>query len=563
MASQMAKTDGVMLNAIGWKLDDDPQPVIYFGPTEKNVKSISGDRIKKMFRQVPSLWAGLAKGKKDTLYEKHINGVRLGFGWAGSPTELASHPAALVLIDERDRMKLVKGEGDPVTLAKARVSTYPNGLVLVVSTPLEGAVDTETLETGLTHWRVAPAEDIQSPTWRLWQSGTRHEWAWPCPHCGDYSIPRFALLRWEQGADPDRAWETARLVCPHCGAESTDRHKEAMNHHGRFVAPGQWITPDGTVQGEAPDNPIASFWVSGLCSNWVSLGERAHDYVKAAHSGDPGELQGVVNTGLGELYRLKGEAPKTEAVKACALGYRLGEVPEAVMLLTSGVDVQKNRLVWMVRGWAPGLTSYLIDRGELWGDTEQLEVWSRLATEILLERWGDLPIARMAVDSGYRAEIVYQFARAHPRQVLATKGHDQLDKPFKATLIDVNVRGKLIRHGVQLWHFDTGLAKSFIHGRIDWPQDQPGAWFLPSDIDDDYCRQIVAEQRLTTAAGRVLWIRTRKDNHFLDCEGLAYLARRILGSGRTPASGERPRVATPPPRPQSSGGWINTSGDWL
>ncbi len=532
MGAQMSKTDGILLNTLGWKLDEDPQPCIYFGPTEKNVKSISKDRVDKLFRLTPSLWEGLAKGKDDTVYEKFVNGMRLGFGWAGSGSELASHPAALVQIDERDQMLDVKGQGDPVTLAKARVSTYPNGKVLVTSTPTEGAVETVTIEeTGLTHWEIAPGDDIQSPIWQLWQDGTRFEWAWPCPHCAEYFIPRFNLVVWEDGATPERARQTAQIACPRCGSTIDHRHKSEMNSHGTFVAPGQWVRPDGTVEGLEPENTIASFWVSGLCSSWMSWGERAHDYVKAARSGDPGEIQSVINTGLGELYRLSGDAPPWEHVYECSAGYTLGDVPEDVLMLTAGVDVQQNRLVYVVRGWGEGLTSWLIDRGELWGETDMPAVWRHLAS-LLEATYSDLGTTLMAVDEGFRTNEVYDFCRQHKGHAVPAKGRANLDKPYKAANVDVNVRGKVVKKGLQHWIHDDEIGKAWVHSRIEWPEDQPGAWFLPSDIDEDYCKQIVSWQRITKPSGRTVWIKARKDDHYLDAEVLAYLAARIRNADR-------------------------------
>src|SRR6185436_6758017 len=108
LPAQMGKTEAV-LNVMGHRLDDDPCPILYIGPTQKLVESVSSDRVIKMFRSAPRLWERLAKGKRNKITEKFVSGVRLGFGWSGSGTELSSHPAGLVFVDERDRMDQVKG----------------------------------------------------------------------------------------------------------------------------------------------------------------------------------------------------------------------------------------------------------------------------------------------------------------------------------------------------------------------------------------------------------------------------------------------------------------------
>jgi len=71
--AQMGKTEGFW-NVIGWRLDDDPAPILYIGPTQKLVESMSSDRVMKMLQSVPTLWDKLAKGKKNKITEKFIAG---------------------------------------------------------------------------------------------------------------------------------------------------------------------------------------------------------------------------------------------------------------------------------------------------------------------------------------------------------------------------------------------------------------------------------------------------------------------------------------------------------
>lgn len=534
MASQMGKTAG-LLNVIGQRLDDDPAPIIYVAPTRNNIDNVVEPKIMDMLKGVPTLWAKTAKGKKATKTHKRIASVSLRLAWAGSPTELASDSAVLVLVDEIDRMEEnVKGEGNVFELAEARTSTYPDGRVVGSSTPTTGNVDTFIHPTsGLEHWVVS--DTVASPIWRLWQEGTRHEWAWPCPHCHDYFVLRFKHLKWPEKITPDEARYKAALACPNCGVLIGDSHKAAMNLLGAYVAPGQSITKNGEIIGEADtrQSDTASFWVSGLCSfsSKKSFGFLAKKFLAAVCSSEPERIQGVINTDFGELFKLGGDVPEWIMVAARKRGYVQGEMPQGVNLLTSGVDVQKDRLVYVVRGWGAHYESWLIEHGELWGETDKPEIWQRLS-QLATTLWQTVPLSRMAIDSGYQTQQVYQFCRLHKNIALATKGHDSLDKPFKKTDIDVNVHGKIITHGLQLWHFNADQMKSWVHSRIEWPVDQPGGWWLPEDISEDYCKQIVAEQRSVKPSGRVIWVKVKKDNHYLDAEALAYLAARIVTAGR-------------------------------
>lgn len=536
MGAQMGKTDN-LLNAIGHRVDDDPVPIIYIGPTRNNVERVIEPRLMALFRSASTLWSKLSKGKASSKTHKNIAGVSVRLGWAGSATELAAQAAGEVYIDERDRMANdVGGEGDPVEQADARHATYPDGTTTVTSTPTVGNVSEEKHpETGLTHWAVADGEDIESPIWKLWQEGTRYEWAWPCPECSEYFVPRFSLLWWPEDATDRQAARDARMTCPHCGAQIEDKRKTEMNARGVYVAPGQRVGQDGTVTGEAPESDVASFWVSGLCSPWRSFGDRAAAWIRAVRSGDPTRIQAVLNVGFGELYKTGGDAPDWEQVAELRQGYALGEVPADVQVLTCSVDVQKNRLVYAVRGWASRLTSYLIEAGELWGETEHDAVWGDLS-KLLDKQWGDHRIRLMLVDSGYRpgkkfsvpVNQVYSFCRRHAAVAKATKGHDQQDKPVRKALIDVSFGGKVYKRGLELWHLDSDYFKSWVHGRLEWPVDQSGGWHLPHDVTDDYCQQVVAEARTVKPSGKVVWVRIRKDNHFLDCEAMNVAAAHIL-----------------------------------
>lgn len=516
--AQMGKTDA-LLNAIGARLDDDPVAAIYVGPTRSFVESQLEPRLMSMIRSAPTLHRKLHAGKAGNLKtRKTIAGVTVRLAWAGSATELSSQAAGMALVDERDRMESdVAGEGDPVELLVARGSTYPDFTLVVTSTPTKGNVETVTdAATGIEHWKAAEPDDVESPTWRLWQEGSRHEWAWPCPDCGGFFVPRFKLLKWPADVGVAKAARDARLVCPHCGSTIEDAQKSSMNAAGKFVAPGE------------PEGDTASFWVSGLCSPWVTWSARVRAFLLAVRSGDAGRVQATINTGFGELFRtVPAEARQWESVAALRDGYRLGEVPEGVQVITCGVDVQQNRLVYAVRGWGPRFESWLISAGQIYGETAGERVWREMA-DLLDRDFDGHRIKMMLVDSGFQPADVYAFARAHPDRVRATKGQARQSRPIQAATIDITVRGRPVKSGLRLWHLDTDYMKSWVMQRLAWPEGEPGAWHLPADVGEDYCRQITAEQRIVKPSGAVTWLRVRKENHFLDCEALNIAAAMML-----------------------------------
>ena len=134
----------------------------------------------------------------------------------------------------------------------------------------------------------------------------------------------------------------------------------------------------------------------------------------------------------------------------------------------------------------------------------------------------------MFIDSGYASDRVYDFVRRTGGEVYASKGQERMDKPLRTNVVDVTTRGKLLKTGVKLWHINTDYFKSQVYSRIRWPDDQPGGFHLHQETDEDYCRQLVSESLVIKASGRRMWIRNYKDNHYLDCEVLAFGAATSL-----------------------------------
>jgi phage terminase large subunit GpA-like protein len=563
--AQLGKSDA-LLDVIGERLDNRPAPIIYVGPSKEFLIDQFEPRLVELFRQSTSL-AGKVLGGLDRKRQKktlkRIAGGRIRLAHAGSSTALKSDPAALALVDEYDELlKDVKHQGDPLGLIEARGATYADFVTGITSTPSVGNVDVQRDErSGLEFWRPAPPEDLESPIWKVWQEGTMAHWCWPCLQCEQYFVPRFSCLKWETRADgakatPSEAARSAYLECPHCGGILVEDNKRDMNARGRYVAPGQTIDADGTVTGDPPDTSTISFWVSGLASPFVSFGERAESYLKAVRLADPARIRTAINASFGELYAGGGgEAPDWAAVAAHKSAYAKGELPTGVRLLVCTVDVQKNRLVYVIRGWGARATSWLIDFGSLHGETIESAVWNDLA-DLIAAPIGNMQIKLTLIDSGYRpgklfefpSNRVYDFARRFPRHVRVAKGSSTpLRVPLITNRIEVTMKGTAAKTGLAQLRLDTDFFKSWVHERIRWPNDAPGAWYLPHDTSDDYCAQLVSEARERLSSGRVRWVRRDRTNHFLDCESMQAAAAHLLNVVRISEARPEPRAQQPMP----------------
>ncbi len=485
----------ILGNMVGYHVHRDPAPILLIQPTLEMAEAWSKDRLAPMIRDTPALVGKIkdprARDSGNTLLHKTFPGGHITIAGANSPAGLASRPIRIVLCDEVDRYPASAGtEGDPISLARKRSTTFWNSKLLMGSTPtIKGESRIESAFAG---------------------SDQRYFHV-PCPHCGTED-----RLSWENVKWPENAPRKAFYACPHCGGVIEDKDKPRMLRAGRWVASADF---DG----------VAGFHINELYSPWVGFGDTAAAFVEAKRR--PETLQTWVNTALGETWVERGDAPTYERVLALCGDYRKGEVPDGALFLTAGVDVQKDRLVYVVRAWGHDVGSWLVDFGEVYGSTEQREVWDRL-TDVLEAEYGGRRIRQAFIDSGFRADAVYEYCRQHAHFAVPAKGQESMSQPVRMSRVDVSRKGQVVKQGVKLWHVDSGFFKSLIHGRISVPATEPSAWHLPSDIGEEYAQQIVAESRITLANGKSIWKRHDRENHALDCEVYAAAAAYMHGIHR-------------------------------
>jgi phage terminase large subunit GpA-like protein len=545
--AQTGKSEA-MLDITGQRLDQRPGPIIYVGPNKQFLTEQFEPRVMSLLDGAPSLMAKVARGKRMTKTRKVVAGVPLRLAHSGSSTALKSDPAVLAICDEYDSMHdNPNNQGGPLGLVERRGDTFADFCCCVTSTPSRGRVEIIKDEvSGLQFWAVAEPEDIESPIWQLWQQGTRHHWAWPCPHCEAYFVPRFNLLRYPLKASPLEAARDTFLECPGCGGVITDEHKTEMNARGRYVAPGQTIDKAGTVAGDPPYAKAISFWVSGLASPFVTFGERIAVLRESEQSHDDAMVQQAVNAGFGELYLPGGgEVPDWVEIKEASrvATYKRGEVPADCLYLTIACDVQRHSIPYVIRGWGARATSWLIDYGYLRGDTTEVEIWQALG-DLVSTPIGGMPIKLGFIDSGFRPgkvdtlpiNRIYEFCRRFIRRVRPTKGSSA---PMRVPLLigKIEVRrkdGRAANFGLDLVRLDTDHWKSWVHERLRWPKDHVGGWHVFKGLDDDYCHQIVSEARMKLPTGKVEWVPRHRDNHFLDCEAMQAAAGYLLNVQRIP-----------------------------
>jgi phage terminase large subunit GpA-like protein len=317
-AAQTGKTESGS-NWLGYVIAHAPGPMLLVQPTVEMAKRLSKQRLESLITETPVLAEKIAPSRSrdsgNTMFSKEFPGGMMLLTGANSATGLRSTPCRYIFCDEVDAFPLdVDGEGDPVSLAEKRATTFARRKILLTSTPT--VKDFSRIE----------AEYLRSDQRRFYV---------PCPCCDAMQWLKWAQLKWENN-DP----KTARYECEVCKEQFAEIHKPAM------LRKGEWRATAPT------DGKTAGFQLSGLYSplGWLSWEDMVDDFLRA--KADAPMLKSFVNTRLAETWE-EDYASKVDAdgLMARCEPYPAGVVPDGASLVTIGVDVQDNRLAVSVWAW--------------------------------------------------------------------------------------------------------------------------------------------------------------------------------------------------------------------
>lgn len=539
-STQMVKS--LFIQAItGYVIANDPLPIMIIQPKDDAAKKFSKRRIVPMLRDSPILANKVKEsgaGHDTTIQEKSFPGGSLSILGAGSPTNLASASIAILLLDEVDKFDAnVGGHGDPISQAKARLSTYGSRAKLVM-------VCTPTNEHSS---RIADA----------YQNSDQRQAFVKCHACGHSQVLRFTpnVKFDKEGSNKKRA-ESAYYECEKCQAHWNDLQRlKACNQI-------EW-------RAQQPFAGVAGFHISHLYSPWHKLSDIVLEHLLAGNSWE--KRVTFTNNTLAELWKVDGQSPEHERLFARREKYpfatRIEEepvIPMRASFLTASCDVQGNpaRLEVEVRAWGRGKESWSIGYyviqvlgadGKTPLPTTDPLVWAEL-DKLLQRDWqhesgATMPILLMAVDTGYNAATVYDFCLRHiqpsfnmaagaggmrvrsPRTVVPVKGGDDALKIIQQVSSE-NAAKK--RQNIRIVTVGTHRAKSEIYDslrNIKPSETEPvaGCIHFP-EYSLDYFKGLCSEHRIVKANGDHEWQRIpNQRNEPLDLAVYNRAAATIVG----------------------------------
>lgn len=501
-SAQIGKTE-ILLNVLGYFIDQDPGPSLFGLPTTSLAASFSKDRLAPMIRDSATLRDKVRDPKTrdsgNTVYHKKFTGGQLTIIGSNSESELSARPIRMLLCDEVDRWGKSLSEGDPINLAIKRTNNFSNRKIVLASTPtIKGAsrIDTE------------------------YECSSKERWHVACPECQEHSFFEFGNLKFTHNKEDDSV-EIKGFLCEHCGTISSEKLWKKQ--------PGKWIA-------EFPDNKkVRGFYINELSSPWRTWQQVVEDFIEAKKS--PDTLKVWVNTSLGESWEEYGDID-ADALLCKRREMYNSEVPNKVVCLTAAVDTQDNRLEYEIVGWGVNKESYGIKYGVIMGDPRQPHVWDML--DMVLDRpyvRADnqaLQIMSTCIDSGgHCTDEVYAYCKKNEhRRIWAIKGRGGIGVPYIQHPKSRNDKG------VYLFSIGVDVGKDIVTGRlkVEYPGNA-GFCHFPMDegrgYDESYFQGLTSERRVvkySKGKATIFWEKrtTSARNEPFDIRNYATAALEIL-----------------------------------
>lgn len=489
--SQISGTEAQLNAILAWVVYSACR-IMYIRPTKVEVKGFKIERFQPMITHCPELRDRFGKLRLSKIVH-NFRGGTLKIVGSEVEADLSSTPVEKILADEVDNWTLdCEGYGSPLALAEVRQGTYTGtSKLVIVSTPRHHEVSVIEL--------------------RYLEGDRRTYWV-PCPHCDEFQILEFRNLTIPEGEDGLKDPEKAYMHCAIHGCVWEESDKRYMLAHGEWrreqdLEPQQvkaarravGIDKDPRADKIKPKVGSKSFHLSSLYSpvGWLKWTKIAERWLRAQL--DQTKLKTFINTVLGQSWKGDaGERINDHALYKRRETWRNDALPNAILQITMGVDVQGDRLEGEIIGWGLGYESWSLDYFVLDGSPTGSRVWRDLDKQrkrTFKTRDGrKLVIEAVGVDCNYEAFHVHEYTRKRwDSRVYSIKGSPQAAAPIwpvgwsknKAK----NARLKIV---------GVSKAKEHIYDRLKTKQSGPGYVHFPDDREHWYFEGLTVEKPFYT-----------------------------------------------------------------
>lgn len=437
-ASQVTGKTETINNMVGYTIDVDPCPVLNLQPTLEMGETWSKDRLSPMIRDTPALRGKVrdarSRDANNTILHKSFRGGHITIAGANSAASLASRPIRKIFFDEIDRYPQSAGtEGDPIALAEKRTESFPDAVKIKTSTPtIKGVSKIE----------------------KAFEASDKRYWFCPCPHCKEEQSLKWEQVKWLSDDNLIDIW----YECEKCLKPWTDAERQTA------IRAGKW-------QATAPFKGIRGYHLNGIYCLFAPqkpfknrLAQMVSGFLKAKAGGKYTEMVWR-NTFLAMTW--EDEAERIEGTALLSRREDYGpELPDEVLLLTAGIDAQKDRIEIEVTGWGANEESwgvqYLVIPCDFLKGRWHEELDKFLFESVWKTKSGrEMRIRTACFDSSAFTSHVYAYCRPRfGRHVFAIKGSNTAGQPVIGTLSRTKGRN------CPYYRLGTDTAKDIIYGRL-------------------------------------------------------------------------------------------------
>lgn len=502
--------------------------VVYVIHSQEEAANISR-RLQKMLEACPETQGAFEEVDDDDKSTRALRlpGMTIWITGAGSAGALASKPGvALMVGDEVDKHKQLKGEAETMELIEQRGKTVSSARMFGFSTP--------TTEEG--------------QIWRRFEKGSRHRYHVPCPMCEEMQVVDHEALHFSDckdlAGDFDLEWvrRDTKVRCQGCKGLIGQEHKRWM------IEGGEWRpTNYKDLKGEGDKIEQVPGWVPGRMSAQVSdllyfwegssWGDVAVEMITARN--DPQKMHSFLNNRAGAPFKIGGGRNVQEAdVLALRGSYERGEVPVDPAFVTFAADTQDDCWKWVLCGWGEDGTCYVADYGQtmIWKDVLQFA-----KRGVKFDGQEYMSKFCLVDDGGHRSYEVRRNVRGLKPWFFACKG--AAGRQISSTVSWRSFR--LAKDGVEeipVLQFDDPAFKRLLYREriLDRRKhkgeefDTPKLW-LPKNVEGEFVRELCGEslERVTdkvTGAARWRWVQ-KPPNDFGDSLKMNYVAWAVAGEG--------------------------------
>ena len=528
---QVSKTQ-IAVNSLLYYMHHNPRHQLFATGSEDLIRKFKVEKLDPMIDSagIDKIFKTSSKSSKmhaRTLNEIQYPGGVLHTASAENPRDLRQVTKQIILADEIDSWKAISGhEGKTFELLKGRVAAFGTSYkILAASTPTSFE---------------------QSEIWPLYESGDQRKFYVPCPHCGTMQVLELGTKTSKHGLKfekDDDGYLIENSVYYSCINKKCN--KPIHNHHKTYMFPlGEW-----RATAKPKSSHTVSYHLSSLYApiNAITFEQVADKFVKAVS--DPDSLHAFLNLYMGEPWKEQGYKPNTEEIESDdGRHYKMGEVPDGVLFLTAGIDVQagekgskKNasRLEMEILGHGAKNKTYSIVYKKFYGSVdnpndgawEQLKDFWKL-NDGMFYRKSDgkaFPVMRVFVDSGYNQNVVYNFCN-YARAFFACRG--------VGSRVKIKDYGKrLISYGQYMYEVFGEYYKRRTYMSLDvkrkhgLAEQDPFFCDFPveygqkglSDVAD-YFKMLTAEEMIKDKDGGFIFESGGRRNEALDCRAYSMAA---------------------------------------